>query len=134
MRYFEIISIIQILATLAVGFILWQRIKHQDKIIDSYKSVFESTDISRLIKYYEQSERLIKQNMLASFVKISRDTIQQNYEKIGRQYDEMANFIDSLYSQMPEQVKKDLIKNRMPNCSNLFPLKEKTLNESAHSG
>ena len=120
MTFSEILSLIQLAAIIGVGFYLNQRIKTQDKIIESYQKVFDSTDIKRLSEYYKEVASLTQQHAVTS-TKIAVQTgMQEWYAKWGNQYDEMASFINGMYESMPKEQADNMIRH-MPSCKDLFP-------------
>lgn len=124
------ILLIQIISTIVI-------INHKNVIIKDLQSVMQSTDIKRLAEYYSKMDELKKTDLLhvkrAAFREVDR-VLAEHYNKIGRQYDEMATFIGELYDAIPDEAqRKAFIQNHMPTCINMFPFdKEETESGSPH--
>jgi hypothetical protein len=99
-------------------------IRHKNTIIKDFQAVMQSTDIKRLADYYSKMDELKKADLLhakKAIVRTLDESLQEHYNKIGRQYDEMAMFIESLYSSLPEKERAGFIDRHLPTCVGMFP-------------
>jgi|JI6StandDraft_1071083.scaffolds.fasta_scaffold00240_3 3-methyladenine DNA glycosylase Tag len=98
----------------------------QRKIISGYESVFKSTDIKRLVEYYEKIDELTKKHAIKIAQESLNATLADFESKIGAQYDEMATFIDGIYLTLKakdEDEAKTFIAEHFPHSQELFPYK-----------
>lgn len=101
----------------------------QYKIIASYERVFKSTDIKRLVEYYEKIDELTKKHAMKTALNVADHHLNAFENKIGRQFDEMATFIDGLYKSLPSGEAIKFLDNHFPAAKEMFPYKEGTIVE-----
>lgn len=113
----------------ALGYLIWT----QNKIINHYKTIFDSTDIKRLAEFYKQTEELTKKHFTVKTKMLLDEALQDHYSRVGRQYDEMATFIEGIYLSLPKEEADDFIQRHLPSCKDLFPYNRGKENDKTHN-
>jgi transcriptional regulator with PAS, ATPase and Fis domain len=116
----DILIIVNILATIYVGYILHKRVKSQKELLQSYKDHLSVLDPKKSLFLKEQE---IKQ--MSKLNNLNKDiTTKQMSELIFYMEHILNHFEDEAKSIGEEQLfkKETIIRNNMPSCLNLFNL------------